>query len=211
MKTKRELSSISYNTEDYLQYVLNKMLRDRIIEFWSYIKHYPEVEETKSHIHLYFVPNGTVDTDSIKKLFEEVDPVEVCKAQKEGRDPKPLGIIDMHCSKFDDWYLYGIHDPAYLASKGMVKKYFYRKEQVVSSNYDELIEKVSRIKYQNYKRQLEIIVGFDAGRTPVEMLRSGLIPINQFSSWEKYYAEHRGEFSESSCIDPITGEVIQRN
>lgn len=187
MITKRELSSISYNTEGFLQTTLDNMIKDRIIDFWSYIKHYPEVEETKSHIHLYFIPNNRVDTDHVKRLFEEVDPIEVARAKKENRNARPLGLIDIHCSKFDDWFLYALHDIPYLASKGQSKKYQYTKENIVCSNIDELQEKISRIRYGNYRRQLEIISALDIGRKPMELLRSGLIPINQYSYWEKFW------------------------
>lgn len=163
---------------------LNAMIKDKIIDFWSYIKHYPETTETKLHAHLFFIPNNTVDTVSIKRLFEEADP----KAVKD-KDGKliPLGIVDIHFSRFDDWYLYGLHDPQYLASKGQVKEFTYTADKVISSNQDELNEKISRIHYGNYKRQLEIIKALDNMRTPMELLRLGLIPINQYSYWDRFW------------------------
>ena len=66
MNTRSPISTISYNTEQFLIRELNKLIReDRIIEFYAFIYHYPEEDEKNGHRHLFVIPSTTVDTFSL--------------------------------------------------------------------------------------------------------------------------------------------------
>jgi len=181
VKTSREISTISYNTDGFLQFQLNRLISEGIISDWAYIEHIPEGDELKAHKHLILIPSCRVDTLTLSERFREPDDLHP--------NGLPLGIIDIHVSKFDDWYLYGIHDDAYLASKGLVKKYHYSRSDFKVSNQDWFVQRISRVKFGSYKRQQMIIDALDCGRTVNELLRSGLIPINQYGYWAKFYSD----------------------
>ena len=105
MRTSKPFSSISYNSDKFLIFTLNNLVQSRVIDFWLFINHFPESDESKNHKHLFVVPNGTFDTDKLKDYLIEVVP---------GCD-KPLTCIFCKSSKFTDFFLYSIHDEVYLA------------------------------------------------------------------------------------------------
>lgn len=139
MQTTRPISSISFNTDRFIITVLFDLVDNHIISFFALIKHYGEPKESKDtlkdHLHLYIEPNKRIDTMSLAEKFKEIDL----------KNPKPLGTLPFNYSKFDDWFLYGIHDPMYLASKGMTRQYFYLKEDIITNNMDYLDNKINEI------------------------------------------------------------------
>ena len=52
MKTKREISTISYNTVDFLVMTLNQLIKDHVISYWMFISHLPD-EDEKKHITMF--------------------------------------------------------------------------------------------------------------------------------------------------------------
>lgn len=128
MRTTKPLSSVSYNSREYLESVFNDLLKRKVISFWAYIWHKAEAYEKKDHIHMYMVPDELVDTHQLSPLFDEL------------KDDGSIDAIkDLRTSNWGDWFYYGIHDPAYLACKysnDMPKKYYYRKEDVIVSDPD---------------------------------------------------------------------------
>ena len=85
LSSSRSLSTISYNTEDYLTAKLDELVITRKIEFYAFIEHLPEDDETKKHKHLLIIPNGTINTDQVQDYLTELDPTKP--------DGKPLGCI----------------------------------------------------------------------------------------------------------------------
>lgn len=58
MTTIKALSTISYNSEDFLKGKLNELCANGYIDFWYYIKHIGEYDVAsntadKDHIHVY--------------------------------------------------------------------------------------------------------------------------------------------------------------
>lgn len=104
MNTCKPISTISFNSENFLHQKLNELVDNKIITFYTYIKHYGEPNENrdtlKDHFHIYVEPNKRIDTMQLGEKFNEVDINHV----------KPLGVLPFQFSKFDDWYLYGLHD-----------------------------------------------------------------------------------------------------
>lgn len=204
MRTSRPFSTISYNTDKFLQQVLNDLIKRDAICFWAYVTHYPEEGELKMHKHLYIVPNGMVQTNDIRDLLEEVDPTNPLGL--------PLKCMEMRASKFDDWYLYGLHDSGYLATKGQKRKYHYQATDVVASNPESLHEQVSTIDYAKYRKTQDFVDAILRGVPFHEMVRAGNIPVNQFWQWKQMadflLAVPETENGATPEVDPETGEVL---
>ena len=177
MRTTKPISTVSFNTDEYLELKLRELQKAKIISFWAFIHHLPEDDEggKKHHCHVYMEPSKMLQTDDVKEHFWEYDP----------ENPnKPLGCISFRASKFDDWYLYAIHDPAYLARKGMSRKYHYKHEDVKSSDPDDLLYRVrmiNRVAVSPYSAMQEAIQN---GLTWQEYFSRGTVPIPQIRQFE---------------------------
>ncbi len=217
MRTARPFSTISYNTEKFLEVKLNELVQNRVLDFWVFIDHAPEEDEKKAHKHVYLIPNGILQTDVLKEFLAEPDP----------SDPEhPLNCTIFTSSKFDDWYLYGMHDKAYLSSKGQSRKHHYVKDQFRTSSlehFGELVRCVDRSKYIGLERVVDAV---ENGMPFFEMVRLGQVPIQLISQYQYAYEmlmkatvnragrethtpkEHTPE-EEARCFDPVTGELLK--
>ena len=211
MRTARPFSTISYNSESFLKSKLNELIANGILDFWAFIDHAPEEDEEKAHKHVYFIPSTIIHTDLIKNHLREFD--------KDHPD-KPLGCTIFTSSKFDDWYLYGLHDKAYLASKGQSRKYHYVKSQFVTSDNDhfgELVRCVDRSKYVGMEKLIDAV----NNRVPFsEMVRLGQVPIQLINQYKYAYeciagvdVQRAGRVThtpmeKSYLIDEETGDII---
>ena len=101
--TAKPISTISYNTGEFLKRKLDEMLKAHKITDYRYIFHYGE-DGDKDHYHVYIEPNRRIDTAVLRDEFNEITT----------KDDKPLGCMPFHASKFDHWIMYVIHDPKYL-------------------------------------------------------------------------------------------------
>lgn len=131
MKTTKPLSTISYNSFNWLMGTLDRLLENGIIRFYAVIGHKPEEDENKAHYHVYVEPAKQLDDNWLQSQF--VEPV---------AGDKPLKSLPFNKSKFVDWYWYGLHDVAYLASKQQARKYHYSKDDYIVSDvdyFDELV------------------------------------------------------------------------
>ena len=178
MRTSKPFSTISYNTEDFLNLRLSDLIQRRQIDFFAWVQHYPEEDETKEHKHLYIVPNGRVDTDQILDFLLEHDPE---------HPDKPFKCIRPHSSKFADWYLYALHDVTYLASKGQARKYHYVIDDVHTSDSDYLLEEVHTIDFAKLNRFAALRDAALQGVPFEELLMSGSIPIQQTYAYKQAY------------------------
>lgn len=211
MKTSRPFSTISYNSEKFLKVKLDELVKNRVLDFWVFIEHAPEEDEKKAHKHLYILPNGLLQTDVLKEYLAEPDP----------NDPEhPLNCTIFTSSKFDDWYLYGLHDKAYLSSKGQNRKHHYIKADFITScdeHFCELVRCVDRSKYIGLERVVDAVenhVPFD------EMVRLGQVPIQLINQYKYAYEclqsatlaragrETHTPKDFEKCFDPVTGELL---
>ena len=191
MKTARPFSTISYNSESFLKSKLDELVENGVLDFWAFIDHAPEEDELKAHKHVYFIPSTMLQTDYIKKYLQEFD---------EKNPDKPLGVTIFSSSKFDDWFLYGCHDKAYLASKGQSRKQHYVKSQFVTSNEDhfgELIRCVDRSKYIGMERLVDAVTN---GMDFADMVRLGQVPIQLINQYKYAY----------ECITQVTTQRAGR-
>lgn len=178
MQTSRPFSTISYNTKPFLKSKLDELVRFQVLDFYAFIEHSAEDDESKSHIHLYVIPSTKMNTNSLKDMLAEVDPT---------FPDKPLTCTICKSSKWDDFYLYGIHDKAYLASKGQSRKYHYVLDDFVTSDEDYLREIVRCIDRSKYVGMERIIDSVDNHVTFAEMVRLGQIPIQLINQYKYAY------------------------
>lgn len=215
MKTRLPFSTISFNTPDYLTQKLNELRNAKILSEWFFITHKGESDEAgnRDHNHVYFIPSKGIQTDDVRQELKEFD----------AQNPdKPRGCLTMRSSKFGNWYLYALHDPDYLASKGESRKFHYKREDIKASDYDVLNELIFEIDIiaelgafkgmsDAKKRGMTFQEYFNQGRvSPMqvrayqaawEMIESGLTNRGN-------HLPHAIQTDQGEWIDPSTGEVI---
>ena len=183
MKTSKPFSTISYNSVDFLKYRLDLLVNSGKISFYAFIKHFGEFdpqrnEREKDHIHLFIEPNGTVDTDDILAYFVEID---------QSNPTKPFRCLPSHKSKFGDWYLYSIHDKAYLASKFETREYSYQLSDIVTSSSELLDYYRHTIDYSKTRIQNIIIEAATNGVPFSQLVFQGLIPMQLIYAAQRTY------------------------
>ena len=104
--TEKPISTISYNTEEYLVNKLNSWVDSHLIQSYMYIHHKGE-DGDKDHFHVRIEPNRRLDKMDLTVELQEFVP----------DNPKPLGCRPWRTSKEEDWILYAVHDPEYLLLK----------------------------------------------------------------------------------------------
>lgn len=183
MRTTKPISTISYNTTQYLIDRLDDLVKAGKITAWFFIEHQPEEDETKAHKHLYIELTKLIQTEDLRKEFIEPTPT----------SSKPLGCMPFQSSKFDDWYLYGLHDSAYLATKGETRGIEYSHADFVSSDedyFDELARKVKRETGGIFRRIKEAV---ELGMSWTQLASSGRIPLNLINQSREVYNSLRSE------------------
>ncbi len=208
MRTSKPFSMISYNTKDFLTEKLNELVQGGLIQFWAFIHHKAEEDEKKAHKHLYIIPQKLIDTQRIEKALQEIDLTDITA--------KPLGAIFPQSSKFADWYLYGLHDRKYLASKGQKRMYSYNDSAFVVSCQDTFQELKNLIDYTQINRLSLIFEKVENGESLANIIKTSNIPLQLIgqvkqlyniitSSFEVYRADRK---THTPKIDPLTGEIL---
>lgn len=213
MRTTKPISTISFNTPDYLAQKLDELVRAKRLSFWSFISHLPEDDEAgnRDHIHLYLEPSKMLQTDDLKEEFKEFDPM---------KPDKPRGCISFRSSKFSDWYLYALHNKAYLASKGQTRKYHYKHDDIRSSDPDDLQFKARTIDMLAVSPYADILEAQKQGLTWEEYFRRGTVPLPQIAlfqrAWYSLLVPHQNESTfrngrngHPMDIDRETGEATE--
>lgn len=187
MRGKVCMSTISYNTKDFLVAKLDELVKKHTISFYMGIYHYAEADETKDHIHLYIQPNKIIDSMDLQDYLKEIDPL---------KPNKPLGCIDFRKSEPDEWILYDQHYAPYLASKFESREFCYTKEDFFSSDsltFDDLYHHAFYgSKWAQRNQMLNAIK--DSENNPINLINNGTIPLNLASQLNayKYMQTHYG-------------------
>ena len=178
MRTTKAIATISFNTPEFLELKLKELTAAKKISFWAFIVHQPEDDEggKKQHIHLFAEPSRMLQTDDLKSELMEYDP---------SSPSKPRGCISWISSKFDPWYMYILHDRKYLASKGQSRIFTYEPEEIISSDYDDLIARVRSIDMLSLSPYSDMESALKQGITWGEYFARGTVPIAQVSIYEK--------------------------
>lgn len=172
MKTKQVISTICYNTEEFLVSRLNALVKSNHLDFWAFVKHYAEDDETKDHIHLIVYPSKAIDTKDIDDFLLEAT-----------NGDKPLGTCKLwhivHEKNVNDFYLYALHDLKYCRLKGYDRrKYTYTIKDFRTSSYEALENSIntayhcSDFSYNNTLRTLAT-----SDMSAYEIIKSGYVDI----------------------------------
>lgn len=177
MNTAKPIATISWNSEPFLREKLRELTKARKIDFWAFIHHEPEDDEAgnKPHCHVYIEPSKRTQTAALKDEFKEYDPA---------KPDKPRGVLAFRNSKFGDWYLYGLHDPAYLAAKMQTRRHHYSPEHMQSMDEDELRARVYTIDMSDLTPVKRLQAFQNAGKTFNEAVATGIVPIAQIKQYE---------------------------
>jgi hypothetical protein len=209
VKTTKPIATISFNTPNYLRLKLDELTKAKIISVWHFINHLPEDDEAgkKYHIHLYIEPSKLLQTDDLAEYFSEFDPE---------KPDKPKKCLPFRISKFGDWYMYSIHDKAYLAAKGQSRRFHYKYDDVITSDTDELYRAVKEIDLSHLTPLREIMKAVEDGMSFSEYLKKGRVPITQIYAYQRAYeliacgeTFRNGKETHTPKVDYETGEVIE--
>lgn len=209
MRTTKPISTISFNTPDYLKLKLNELLKAGRVSFWAFIVHKPEDDEggRKEHCHVYVEPSKMLQTDDLKAELKEYDPE---------HPEKPRGCISFNSSKFDPWYLYALHDKRYLASKGQSRKFHYVHDDILTSDDDDLTFKAKSIDMVGLSPFADMEDAQNQGVTWAEYFSRGTVPLPQIAqfkiAWDlliQVRTERADRYGHPMDIDTDTGEVVE--
>lgn len=189
MATSKPISSISYNTAEFLESRLERFVMSGVLSFWCYINHYGESRiddeaNGKDHKHLLLVPNKCVDMVNLGKELVEFFP----------HDPRhPLKCMPFRTSKVEEWMMYVLHDLDYLSCHGLEKEFHYDIADFKCSDHDYLhqlwveskqaFNNDPAIKMQRFAR---------AGMSFRKLVQSGAISVQQIRNAELYYSYFNG-------------------
>lgn len=180
MKTRRDISTISYNSTAFLMMKLDDLIDRHIISYYMFVEHKAEEDELKDHKHVFIRPNGQIDTMDLQMLLREYD---------EQNPSKPLGCIHFEYSDIDNWILYSSHYPPYLASKMESRQYKYDDIMwFTSSDYMSLDYYYKHaFKESKWAKEFQLLqVLTDGSIKPTELIDSGAISLNQASQLNAY-------------------------
>lgn len=185
MNTRKPISTISFNTTLFLKEKLDELISSKVISYYCFINHHPEDDEAgkKEHKHVYVIPTKQIQTVELGLEFWEYPTP----------DAAPLKCIEWKTSKWADWYLYGLHDTYYLASKNQSRKYHYVSEEMVFSDEDEFIyyvKSIDMLELSPYKALRDAVT---SGISFEEYFCRGCIPINQIEHYQIAYNIFRSE------------------
>lgn len=215
MRTTKPISTISFNTPEFLKLKLNELLKAKVISFWAFIEHKPEDDEggKKQHQHVYVEPSKMLQTDDLRDELKEFDPQ---------KPDKPKGCLTWKSSKFDPWYLYALHDKRYLASKGQSRKFHYVHDDIQSSDEDDLLCKARCIDMVSLSPYADMEDAIVHGMSFAEFFARGTVPLPQVKLFEAAWnllcstvTDRNGRSGHANdvdgIVDPQTGEVLQED
>ena len=174
MRTSKPISTISYNSPDFLRSKLEEFTRNHVLSSWFFVQHRAEKDERKDHIHVYCVPNKMLDTMCLQDALRELDA---------DNPTKPLGCIDFCSSKADDACLYFAHDEDYLAWKGEKREFHYGYDEFTYSDADWFEDVVFHAYHASeFASKSKVIKALKEGVSPVDIVMTGLAPIQMATS-----------------------------
>lgn len=186
MRTSKPISTVSYNTEEFLVHQLKELIKSHRISDYMYIRHDAEQDEKKDHFHVWLKPNTLLDTMDLQEFFTELDPNNV----------KPLKCIDFRTSQVDDWILYNQHYAPYLASKGESREFFYTREDFKYYDEDTFEHLYNHaFKGSDWARRFQLLEQLRTSSVaPQDLVLNGSVPLNLASQLNalEYMKNHYG-------------------
>lgn len=177
-QTTKLISSISYNTPEFLKGKLYDLVRQGVLEYAYWIFHKPESDEKKSHAHFVVKPNRRLDTSALRNLF--IEPV-ACEELPRGVHPfRPT-------SRMSDWILYNAHDVNYLIRKGETRKIHYGQKDFLSTDRD-MFDEDWRDCHRANDSKIPILKDLaDKGVPWVQVVSMGFLPVNQLFQYKDIF------------------------
>lgn len=178
MQTTKLISTVSYNTPNFLSGKLRSLVSSAVLEYAHWVIHEPEEDETKSHIHVVVKPNRRLDTSALRNEFVE----------KLADEEKPRCVLPFRStSRMSDWLLYSAHDTQYLLRKGETRKHSYELAQF-GSTCRELLEEDWRECHRTDDSKIPLLREYaKQGKSWVDILQLGFIPTNQLFQYKDVF------------------------
>ena len=180
MTTIKALSTISYNSEDFLKGKLNELCANGYIDFWYYIKHigeYDKASDTTDKDHIHVILN------LVSVLIQLI--YRLCL----------LNIQIMISHKRNEKILYDLHNEQYLISIMDKKQYHYSVDDIVTNDRDYLMEIYREAMHSDIFRNKRFIEMLESGACVSDLAYHGFIRPSQaysYSCFEDLY--NRGKY-----------------
>lgn len=213
MKTSKPVSTISYNSEEFLKAKLDYLTKSGNIAFWYYIKHNGEYDtetgvQDKDHIHLYVESGDRVDTIKLSEMFVEYPNGDL--------NALPLKCMPFRVSKVYDALLYNIHHPQYLLMKFEKKEFAYTLDDIVTNDRDYLNQLYSEALHSDLFKRDRMMKLMDNGVSMAEMCFHGLINPSQayqLAFYEQMFKKGQAEVASnggvvSQAIAELQGSAV---
>ena len=200
MKTGKPISTISYNSEEFLKAKLDYLTKSGNIAFWYYIKHNGEYDtetgvQDKDHIHLYVESGDRVDTIKLGEMFVEYPNGDL--------NALPLKCMPFRVSKVYDALLYNIHHPQYLLMKFEKKEFTYSLDDIVTNDRDYLNQLYSEALHSDLFKRDRMMKLMDNGVSMAEMCFHGLINPSQayqLAFYEQMFKKGQAEVASNGGV-----------
>lgn len=208
LRTSKPISTISYNTKEFLIATLDKWVNAQIVSYWCIVRHYGELLDNgiaeKDHWHVFLVPNKMVDTMKLAADTMEIDL----------NHKLPLKCKDFRNSKEDDWIWYCLHDPSYLATKGEVRQYQYCPDDFIASDDDEFQQHYYRAMHSsNILADARLNEMLRSGFSMGELVYNGYIPMRdavKASAYDRLWQQGKKE-EEKRRISSLSSPVMSHD
>lgn len=200
MKTSKPISTISYNSEEFLKAKLDSLVKGGEIAFWYYIKHIGEYDkdtgiQDKDHIHLYIESGDRIDTIKLRELFKEYPDGNL--------NALPLQCQPFRVSKPYDALLYNLHHQQYLLMKFETKEYGYTMDDIVTNDIDYLYQLYSEALHSDLFKRDRMMKLMDNGVSMAEMCFHGLINPSQayqLAFYEQMFKKGQAEVASNGGV-----------
>lgn len=185
MRTSKPVSTISYNSDEFLRKKIEYWKECGLIEFGMWIRHEPEEDEKKSHCHVFLKPAKLIQTMDLENDSLELDPL---------NPDKPFKMVSFRVSKESDWVMYAIHDNAYLHEKGLERSHTYAFSDIETTCEDTLTDIISHLQ-DDRKGRLEYRISdcIARGMTWQQIITSGIVPLRQMAGAKIMYQAITGQ------------------
>lgn len=211
-KTSKYISTISYNSKKFLLDKLDSLIYQRIIVYYEFIEHLPDEDDLKKHIHLFIIPNQSLDLGffkdmfceyifnfpkRIKKIIKYIYPILILygrQSYKNKKKFKPLGCLPFRVThKYGDWYWYILHNKDYLRSKEMTRNVYYSDNDVFTSDLDFHSQLVHENKLEDFCTMGDVQLfkfcfnGVQNNISLADLLSTGYVPLNKVNQFKTLY------------------------
>ena len=179
MNTRKQISTISYCSKDFLVNTLNRLVSDHMIANYMMIWHLPEEDEKKGHWHLWIEPNTQIDTMDLQEILTEYNE----------KDPsRPFKCITFTTSDFHHWIPYALHDSIYLQWKHQSRKCHYSEDDIICYDRDTFDYLYHKAFYESdWFEDIQKMKRIDEGvYNPVQLIRNHVVPFNQVGNLKIY-------------------------